>query len=188
MKKSYAYRITLTALFLATAIIVPQIFHVFPGSGAIFLPMHLPVLLCGLILGWKYGMAVGLCAPIINSLVSGMPVMAKVPFMTCELVAYGFMSGLLYHTLKLERVKIKKVPLGVILSLVLALIFGRGVYALSLIVAMYLLNIAQASPIAVFEAFVTGIPGIVIQLILIPILTVLAEKSLRYYLDVEKTV
>lgn len=170
-------KLTLSAMFLAIALIVPRIFHIFPGSGGIFLPMHLPVLLCGFVLGWQYGFAVGLVAPILNSLISGMPVMAKVPYMTAELAAYGLCAGLFYIALNFRKLKVVGFPLGAIASLVASLVIGRVIYALSLILALYVFGMKNASPVAVIEAFVTGIPGIVIQLVLIPVLLTVIEKA-----------
>ena len=175
--KKRILKLTLSAMFLAIAIIVPRIFHIFPGSGGIFLPMHLPVLLCGFVLGWQYGFAVGLVAPILNSLISGMPVMAKVPYMTEELAAYGLIAGLFYLTLNFKKLRIGGFSLGTLVSLVIALVIGRIVYAISLILALYAFGVQNANPIAVIDAFVTGIPGIVIQLVLSPVLLSIIEKT-----------
>ena len=164
-------------MFLALAIIVPRIFHIFPGSGGVFLPMHIPVLLCGFLLGWQYGFAVGLVAPILNSMISGMPILAKVPYMTAELAAYGLCAGLFYVTLNLRKWKFKGFPVGAFIALVSALVLGRVVYACSLILALYAFGVTGANPLAVIEAFVTGIPGIVIQLVLIPVLLTVIEKT-----------
>jgi len=174
--KKQTLKLTFSAMFLTLAILIPRVFHIFPGSGSIFLPMHIPVLLCGFVLGWQYGLGVGLVAPILNSLISGMPVLAKVPYMTAELVAYGAFAGLFYVILNLRKLKIRRFPAGVYVSLVAALIVGRIVYAFSLILALYAFGVTQANPLAVIDAVVTGIPGIIIQLVLIPVLLTVFEK------------
>jgi niacin transporter len=175
--KKQTLKITLSAMFLALAIIIPRIFHIFPGSGGVFLPMHIPGLLCGFVIGWQYGFAVGLAAPILNCLISGMPVMAKVPYMTAELATYGLCAGLFYVTLNLRKLKIGSFPVGAFVALAASLVVGRVVYALSLILALYAFGVSGANPLAVIDAFVTGIPGVVIQLVLIPVLLEVMEKT-----------
>jgi niacin transporter len=167
-------RITAGGVLIAFAIIIPQLFHFtgVPRSGQVFLPMHIPVLLSGFIIGPVFGLLVGIIAPIISSLITGMPDMARLPFMILELATYGCVSGAVYHYLKLKNKK-----LSINLSLVIAMIFGRVVYAISLFVAANLFQLAVSGPIAAITSVATGAIGIVIQLAIIPPLVYLLEKS-----------
>ena len=97
--------------------------------------------------------------------------------MTAELATYGLCAGLFYVTLNLRKLKIGRFPVGAFAALAAALVVGRVVYALSLILALYAFGVSGADPLAVIDAFVTGIPGIVIQLVLIPALLAVTEKT-----------
>ncbi|MEG1275596.1 MAG: ECF transporter S component, partial [Ruthenibacterium sp.] len=87
-------KLVLAALCVALGMILPMAFHAVPNAGGIFLPMHIPVLLCGLVCGWQYGLACGVLAPLLSSLITGMPPAAFLPGMLCELAVYGLVSGL----------------------------------------------------------------------------------------------
>lgn len=167
-------RITMGGVLIAFAIMIPQLFHFtgIPKSGQVFLPMHLPVLFSGFVIGPGFGLMVGILSPIFSALLTGMPDMARLPFMVLELATYGCMSGILYNVLQLNRKKF-----GIYSSLILSMIAGRVVYAISLFVAANLFSIPCGGPIAAITATVTGIVGIIIQLVLIPPMIYLLEKS-----------
>lgn len=160
-----------TAGFLiAMGILLPQIFHIIggPTMGGIFLPMHIPVLISGLLLGSFYGTAVGAITPLISFVLTGMPPAAKLPFMFIELAAYGYLSGIF---------QAKRCNLY--LSLILAQFGGRLVNAFTLLIAAYLLRLDVPPVITVFTSFVTGLPGIVIQLIIIPAITIILKRVIN---------
>jgi LytS/YehU family sensor histidine kinase len=90
-------RSTLAALFIALCVVLPIAFHSVPNAGSIFLPMHIPVLLAGIICGWPLGLTCGILGPILSSLLTGMPPMAYLPSMVCELAVYGLVTGLLIN-------------------------------------------------------------------------------------------
>lgn len=163
----------LGGLFIALSIILPQIIHLFGAAdlGKILLPMHIPVLLSGYVLGPFFGLAVGAVSPILSCFITNMPSLGRLVFMVFELAGYGFMSGLLYRTLNFRRFRF-----GAALSLAGAMIFGRLMYALTLFVAADLLHISKIGPIAVLEAAATGIIGIIIQIIFIPAMVYLLQK------------
>ena len=163
-------KLVLAALFVTLGIVLPVAFHSIPNSGSILLPMHLPVLLCGLILGWQYGLACGILTPLLSSLITGMPPFAYLPAMLFELAAYGAVAGLLIKLIR-TRSKIANIYIAligamlagrVLFGVLNAVIFRFGAYSLSLWLT---------------AAFVTALPGIVIQLVLIPILIVAIEKA-----------
>ena len=118
-------RLILAGLCVALGIVLPVAFHSVANAGSIFLPMHIPVLLCGLICGWPYGLACGVLAPLLSSLITGMPPMAFLPSMLCELAVYGFVSGLL-----MRYVKTGKLLADLYISLVGAMLLGRLVLGL----------------------------------------------------------
>ena len=92
-----AKKIAYCALFCAFGVGLPQLFHVFGlVAGQTFLPMHIPALVAGMVLGPIYGLIVGVISPIISCFATGMPVLAKMPFMVVEVGAYGFFSGLAF--------------------------------------------------------------------------------------------
>lgn len=163
-------KLVYAALCIALGVVLPIAFHSIPNAGSIFLPMHIPVLLCGLICGWEYGLICGAITPILSSLITGMPPIAYVPSMTIELAVYGFISGLLINI-----IKTKKTSVNIYISLILAMIAGRFAYgfmnALVFRAGSYSMQIWLAS------AFITSFPGIIIQLILIPILVLALKKA-----------
>ena len=132
--------------------------------------MHIPVLLCGLICGWPYGLACGVLAPLLSSLITGMPPMAFLPSMLCELAVYGFVSGLL-----MRFVKTGKLLADLYISLVGAMLLGRLV--LGLLNAVLFRAGEYSVALWTTSAFVTALPGIVIQLAVIPVLVFALKKS-----------
>ncbi|HPP86100.1 MAG TPA: ECF transporter S component [Bacillota bacterium] len=149
------------AVLIAAGALVPQIFHYLGGAkaGMMFLPMHIPVLICGLLLGSLYGFAAGLLIPFLSFLITGgaMPSAERLPFVIAELALYGFASGLFAALFK-----------NVYLALISAMISGRLLYAGLLCVAFYVFHMKNAAPIAVWNSFVQGIAGVIIQLVIIP--------------------
>lgn len=163
-------KLVVAALLIAVGLVIPQLFHGIPQGGNIFLPMHIPVLLAGFVLGPVYGLCIGAVLPLVSSLALGMPSLARLPFMVGELAAYGLFAGLLYR-------RLRQVKGGILLTLVTAMVAGRAVYALLLAGATYLLHIECGGVIAVVTATVTGVPGLIIQLILIPTLVYALKRG-----------
>ena len=164
-------KLTYSALYLAIALVLPFITGQIPEIGAMLSPMHIPVLLCGFVCGWQWGMAVGLIAPILRSALFSMPAMYPTAIaMTFELAAYGALSGVLYKLLPRKAWSIYA-------SLILAMIGGRVVWG----AARYLLAGLSGSefPLSAFfaGAILNAIPGIILHIILIPILVIVLEKA-----------
>lgn len=171
MKKSLILRrSSVTAICIALCVILPMAFHMIPKGGAIFLPMHIPVLLCGLICGAPYGFLCGLIGPALSSVLTGMPPMAILPAMTIELACYGLFSGLM-----ISLVKTNHRFLNLYISLVTAMLLGRAanglVNALIFSVGSYSLKMWLTA------SFVTSLPGLVIQLAIIPAIVFAIEKA-----------
>ena len=163
-------RLILSGLCIALGIVLPVAFHSVANAGSIFLPMHIPVLLCGLICGWPYGLACGVITPLLSSVITGMPPMAYLPSMLCELAVYGFASGLL-----MRYVKTGKLLADLYVSLAGAMLLGRLVFGLlnALIFRAGDYSVAMWTT----AAFVTALPGILIQLAVIPVLVLALKKS-----------
>lgn len=154
--------LVLSALFLALTYILPTLTGNVPQVGAMLLPMHIPVLLCGFLCGAPWGLAVGLIAPIMRSLLTGgfPPMFPTAVAMAFELAAYGFVSGFVYR-------RIPKKLTGAYVALISAMVFGRVVWGL--VMSLLLMN-ADGFTFAAFiaGAFTNAIPGIVLQLLVIP--------------------
>ena len=167
---SFTKKAVLTSACIALCVVLPMAFHAIPNAGNIWLPMHIPVLLCGLICGWKFGLLCGILGPLVSSLITQMPVFAYLPSMMIELSAYGLFSGLLMghvHTGKLIR--------DVLISLIAAMIIGRVFYGAA---NALIFNTGKYSLNAWLTAgFITAIPGIILQLVLIPSIIVSLEKA-----------
>ncbi|MFQ9872507.1 MAG: ECF transporter S component [Oscillospiraceae bacterium] len=167
MKQFSIKNLILAALFLALGILLPMLFHVV-GAGSAFLPMHIPVLLCGLICGWQYGALCGFIVPLLSSLFTGMPpIFPTAPAMMLELCAYGVMTGLLYRRAKQN----------IYVSLIGSMLAGRVVSGLANAVFMGMAGKAYGFSMFLTGAFVTALPGIVIQLIAVPLIVMALEKA-----------
>ena len=160
MKLTPVKKLVFTAVCAALCLVLPMAFHTVPNAGTIFLPMHIPVLLCGLICGWPYGGVCGLIGPLLSSLITGMPPAAMLPSMMVECCAYGFVTGML-----MRHVHTKHAVADLYISLVSAMVVGRVVAGF----AKAWIFTPGVAPFAwVTTSLVTGIPGIAIQLILMP--------------------
>ena len=167
-------KVVVGGMLLAIGIVLPLALHAtgIPQVGQIFLPMHIPVLIAGFILGPFYGGIIGILCPILGTITMGMPAIDRMPFMIVELCVYGLISGLLVRKFKPASKK-----WGFLVCLIITQICGRLAYALSLVFALGVLNIAWASPILAWAAVVKGIPGIIIQIVIIPIILAVLNKT-----------
>lgn len=155
-------------LLVALGVLLPQAFHMFgTAGGGAFLPIHLPILMAGLILGPYYGGCIGLLVPLLSSVLTGMPPAPKVYFMFFELVTYGVVTG----------VMIRKT--NVYISLLTAMVTGRVVYGLVLVMGVNFFGFTApfANQAAFIGGIVAGIPGIAIQLLVLPILYMALKKG-----------
>ncbi|MFZ2257547.1 MAG: ECF transporter S component [Clostridiaceae bacterium] len=165
-----AKKMTYSALFLAFGLIVPQAFHLFGGSGPVFLPMHIPVLLAGFFLGGPTGAIIGLITPILSSLVTAMPQPPILYFMMAELTAYGFLAGYLFKTRKLN----------IYVALIGAMIGGRIILAGAVTLLQPLLGFKLSPAVYLSGALLNGIPGMILQLFLIPVLVRLLNRANQF--------
>ncbi len=169
MKMTYVKKIVFTAACAALCVVLPMAFHAVQNAGAIFLPMHIPVLLCGLMCGWPFGFISGLLGPLLSSLLTGMPPAAMLPSMMVECAAYGCVTGLM-----MRFVHTKNALADLYISMVTAMVAGRVLAGL----AKSLIFTPGTAPFAwVTTSLLTGIPGIAIQLILIPLVVFTLTKA-----------
>lgn len=169
MKDSMTKKLVLAGLFIALGIILPIAFHTIEGAGSVFLPMHIPVLISGFFLDWPFALAVGMLTPLLSSTITGMPpVFPAMVFMIFELATYGVIVSLFYR--KLEK--------NTYVSLISSMICGRLVSGFVVWILGTFFAAQLPGPILFIKgAIVKGIPGIIIQLILIPIIIMAIEKS-----------
>lgn len=165
--------VTYGGLILALGVLLPQVFHLIggPAMGGVMLPMHIPVLLGGFLLGPVWGMVIGAATPALSSLLFSMPVMPRLLFMVLELAAYGLFTGVFYRLLRLPSV----------VSLLLAMIAGRAVYFLSLLFTLNGLGLQlpgiSSAWLALTDAVALGVPGMAVQVLLIPLLLAALRKG-----------
>ncbi len=143
---------------MALGVLFPIIFHQFGMAGRIFLPMHIPVLLAGCICGPLSGLIIGLLAPALSFALTAMPPSYAVPLMTIELSLYGLAAGLFYYRLRLN----------VYIALVVSLILGRIGFAIGLLILGLFIELPYGVKTYFSISVVTGLPGIIIQLVIIP--------------------
>lgn len=164
-------KLAFAGVFLALAYVMPFLTGQIREIGSMLCPMHIPVLLCGFICGAPYGMIVGLVAPLLRSVTLGMPVLfPTATAMAFELATYGLMAGILYKYLP------KKKPY-IYTSLLGAMVAGRIVWGVAMLCIMkfYTANFTFAAFWA--GAVVNAIPGIIAQIIIIPALIMILEKT-----------
>lgn len=172
MKKNLK-SLCLSAVCLALCMVLPLLTGQIPQIGSALSPMHIPVLMCGLLCGWQYGLIIGFIAPLLRFLLFGMPpIMPTGLSMMFELAAYGAFSGLLLKLLP------KKLP-WLYASLAGAMLGGRLVWG----VVRFVLGIV-AGPAFTFSmflsgAFITAVPGIICHIALIPPVVIGVRRALK---------
>ena len=158
-------KLTLSAMFLALGQVLPFITGQIPQIGVMLSPMHFPVLICGMVCGPQYGALVGFICPLLRSVLFGMPRMfPNAVGMAFELCTYGFVSGLMLARFKEKDTK------AIYISLITAMIAGRIVWGIAQFIMLGMTGGAFTFQAFLAGALLNAIPGIIAQLILIPIL------------------
>jgi thiamine transporter ThiT len=155
------------AICIALCYVLPVAFHAL-GLGSMFSPMHIPVLLCGLICGWPYGLVCGLIGPAISSL-TGMPPLAILPSMMVECAAYGAVTGLM-----MKFIRTKHTTVDLYISMITAMALGRVIAGLA---KAWIFAPGTPAFAWVTTSLVTGVPGIVIQLLVMPAVVFALTKA-----------
>lgn len=164
-------KLVLSAMFMAIGLVLPFITGQIQQIGNMLLPMHIPVLFCGLICGWQYGAVVGFVLPLLRYVLFGMPpIFPTGVSMSFELAVYGVVIGLIMQQLSKRNTTDsgKNYVRNLYLALIGAMLAGRIVWGL----VRFILARATMQPFTMemfmAGAFLTAIPGIIVQLILIP--------------------
>lgn len=158
------------AVFLALGLVLPFFTGQIPEIGNKLLPMHIPILLCGFVCGWKYGLLVGFITPLFRMTLFGMPPLMTAIGMAFELAAYGAVTGLLYNRLAKSKARIY-------VSLIAAMIVGRIIWGIASVILYGISGTAFTWQIFLAGSFFNAIPGIIVQLIAVPALILAFEKS-----------
>ncbi|HVP36405.1 MAG TPA: ECF transporter S component [Terriglobales bacterium] len=161
-----AKQISLSGLFISLGIIIPFLFHQIGLAGRIFSPMHFPVFFAGILIGPLSGAIVGFLSPILSFFLTGMPPPYAVPLMAFELPVYGLTIGLLVRHLKL--------PL--IVNLLVSMIAGRIAFALGIFIIGSFVKLPVSFATFLEASFITGLPGIFLQIIIIPLLAIRLKR------------
>ncbi len=167
----YVQNLVLAAMFLAIGMVLPFFTGQIPKLGNMLLPMHIPVIVCGLICGWGYGGAVGFVLPLLRCAVFGMPQMPNAIGMAFELAAYGAIAGFLYNRSKWKCI------VALYKALLTAMVCGRLVWGVVMIIITGVAGNAFTWQMFMAGAFFNAIPGIILQLVFIPALMVALDKT-----------
>lgn len=163
---------TLAAMFLGLGLVLPFLTGQIPQIGNMLLPMHIPVLLCGLICGWQYGATVGFILPLLRSAVFGAPVFfPTATAMAFELMTYGLVVGWLYCHSRWQCIR------ALYRCLILAMLAGRAVWGIVQVIQLGLSGSGFTWQMFMAGAFLNAIPGILVQLILIPAIMVALNRT-----------
>lgn len=169
--KNTVKNLTLSAMFLAVGLVLPFVTGQIQVIGSMLLPMHIPVLLCGLICGWQYGAAVGLILPLLRHVLFRMPPMPNAVSMAFELATYGLVIGLIYGRSRWKCV------IAVYRSMIIAMLAGRLVWGVAQAAILGFTGSSFTFQAFLAGAFLNAIPGIILQLILIPVVMVALGRA-----------
>lgn len=171
MKSIQIRRLVMAALCLGLCLYLPFLTGQIPQIGQALSPMHIPVLLCGFICGWPYGVGIGFFAPILRFFMFGMPPLFPTGIaMAFELATYGFLSGFLYA-------KLPKKTVNIYVSLLIAMIGGRIVWGIARLVIAGLSESTFGWAAFLAGAITTSVPGIICHILLIPVLVLALKKA-----------
>ncbi|SHJ48590.1 Thiamine transporter ThiT [Hathewaya proteolytica DSM 3090] len=169
-------KIVLSGLLLALTMILPFLTGQIPQVGKMLSPMHIPVLIAGFICGWPYAIVIGFIAPFLRFFLFQMPKIFPTGLaMSFELAAYGFLAGILYK-------KLRKTNANIYVTLIGAMLGGRVVWGIVMFIISMATTVKFSFKIFMTAAFINGIPGIILHIILIPVV-VMALKKVGFMKD-----
>ena len=171
--KKIAYKTLVSAGLVALAVILPQLVHFALGQpgGVKWLPMYLPVLIGGCMLGAKWGLAVGVLSPLVSFLITSaignpMPIAARLPFMMAELAVFALVSGLFTN-------KIAKNGLWAFPAVILAQVTGRAVFLGLIALTQSMTNFTVPM---IWSQIKTGFTGLLVQAVVVPVIIIILRK------------
>ncbi len=175
-KVKIAVKSLIAALIVTLAVVLPQLVHIAAGQsgGVKWLPMYLPVLLGGCLLGFKWGLAVGLLSPLASFVVtsafsSPMPALARLPFMMLELAVFAAVSGAFSE-------KISKNGLWAFPAVILAEICGRGIFMLAVVIFQ---AVTPFTPAVIWAQIKTGLLALGLQAVIVPVIVIILRAALN---------
>ena len=167
-------RLIYAAFFMALGLVLPFLTGQIPEIGKLLSPMHIPILLCGFVCGWRYGGVVGFITPLLRSVLFGIPVLYPNAIgMAFELMTYGIVAGALYSMCR------KKDILRVYLCLIVAMFTGRLVWGVASLILYGVAGNSFTWSMFITGAFLGAIPGIILHLIIIPPIVLSVERYRR---------
>lgn len=167
-----AKKMVLAGMMLALTILLPFLTGQIPQFGYMLLPMHIPVLICGFVCGWPYALIIGAISPILRFFMFGMPPLFPTgTAMVFELATYGAATGIFYSRVKKTGI------VGIYASLIGAMIAGRAVWGTVMFLLSKVAMVKFSFSIFIAGAFANAIPGIILQILLIPIVIMALEKA-----------
>lgn len=165
-------KMVLAAMFMALGLVLPFVTGQIPQIGKMLSPMHIPILLCGFVCGWQYGLIVGFITPLLRSVTFGIPILfPSAVGMAFELATYGAVAGAVYVLFK------KKNLPAIYVTLITAMLCGRVVWGLASIVLYGIQGKQFTVELFLAGAFIKAVPGIILHLILIPVIVFALERS-----------
>lgn len=172
MEQKTLKNLTLSSMFVAIGMVLPFLTGQIPQIGNMMLPMHIPVMFCGLICGWQWGALAGFVLPLMRSLIFSAPILyPRAIAMAFELLTYGAVAGFLYNRSKWQCI------IALYRSLIAAMISGRIVWATAEMILLGLQGDIFTSEMFFTGAFATAIPGIILQLVFIPAMMVALDRT-----------
>ena len=174
MNKANVQKLIISAMFLALGMVLPFLTGQIKEVGDTLLPMHIPVMLCGLVCGYKYGFVVGLLLPFLRATTVGMPpVYPNAVWMSVELAAYGLVIGFLYYRFY------KKQMWWLYCCLIISMISGRVVWGIAKTILLGMAGKAFTIQAFIVGGIIDAFPGIILQLVLVPVAAKLIDKLLE---------
>lgn len=171
MKSDSVKKIVLSGACLALCMVLPFLTGQIPTIGKALSPMHIPVLLCGFLCGWPYGLVVGFLAPLLRFSLFGMPPLFPTGLgMAFELAAYGAFCGFLYR-------KLPDKPQYIYVSLLSAMLAGRVVWGIAQVILLGIAGSPFTFSAFLAGAFINAVPGIICHIVLIPPIVMALKKA-----------
>ena len=168
--KNRISKLILSSIFLAISYVLPFFTAQIPEIGSMLCPLHIPVILCGFICGWSWGLSVGFIVPLFRSLTLGMPPLYPTAIcMSFELATYGLLAGLFYKLLPKKKI-------FTIVTLISSMIIGRIIWGITMAIALGINGSSFTFDAFITAAFLNSSIGIIIQIILIPMIIAIYEK------------
>lgn len=169
--KNNTKKLALAGFFIALAQVLPIITGHIPEIGSMLSPMHLPILLCGFICGPKYGALAGFASPLLKTAIYSIPPLYPIAIaMSLELMIYGLVTGLVYSYLR-------KSVVSIYISLISAMVLGRVTYGIITAILLFAKGGTYSFNIFVTSTILGSLPGIILQLVLIPIVIVILDRK-----------